>query len=136
MIDYEKKYKEALEWMKSLYNGLHGATKEEAEKYFPELKESEDEKIRKALVRFHKSTIDVDGIKGEDILAWLEKQGEQKPTWSEEDERLRYSCIKHIEEELQEISKDRFGHSEIISDLKEECRERINWLKSLKEKLS
>lgn len=74
MIDYEKKYKEALEWMKSLYNGLHGATKEEAEKYFPELKESEDEKIRKALVRFHKSTIDVDGIKGEDILAWLEKQ--------------------------------------------------------------
>lgn len=74
MIDYEQKYKEALEWMKSLYNGLHGATKEEAEKYFPELKESEDERIRKALVRFHKSTIDVDGIKGEEIVAWLEKQ--------------------------------------------------------------
>ena len=53
-----------------------------AEKYFPELKEgkeSEDEKIRKALIRFHKSTIDVDGIKGKDIIAWLEKQGEQKP---------------------------------------------------------
>lgn len=74
MIDYEKKYKEALEWMKSLYNGLHGATKEEAEKHFPELAESKDEKIRKALVRFHKSTIDVDGIKGEEIVAWLEKQ--------------------------------------------------------------
>ncbi len=59
----------------------------------------------------------------------------QKSTWSEEDERLRYSCIKHIEEELEEIRKDRFGHSEIISDLKEECRERINWLKSLKERL-
>lgn len=39
-----------------------------------EVKESEDERIRKALVRFHKSTIDVDGIKGEDIVAWLEKQ--------------------------------------------------------------
>jgi hypothetical protein len=44
---------------------------------FPELKESE--KIRKTLIRFHKSTIDIDAIKGEDILAWLEKQGEQKP---------------------------------------------------------
>ena len=53
-------------------------TQEAAEKYFPELKKSEDERIRKALIRFHKSTIDVDGIKGEDILAWLEKQGELK----------------------------------------------------------
>ena len=52
---------------------------EDLENTFPELKESEDEKIRKALIRFHKSTIDVDGIKGEDIIAWLEKQGEQKP---------------------------------------------------------
>ena len=50
-------------------------TQEAAEKYFPELKESEDEKIRNALIRFHKSTIDVDGIKGENIIAWLEKQG-------------------------------------------------------------
>lgn len=40
----------------------------------PELKESEDERIRETLIRFHKSTIDVDGIKGEDIIAWLEKQ--------------------------------------------------------------
>jgi hypothetical protein len=50
--------------------------KEDFEAIFPELAESEDEKIRKALIRFHKSTIDVDGIKGEDIIAWLEKQGE------------------------------------------------------------
>lgn len=41
-------------------------------------KELEDERIRKALIRFHKSTIDIDGIKGDDIVAWLEKQG--KPT--------------------------------------------------------
>lgn len=41
-------------------------------------KESEDERIRETLLRFHKSTIDIDGIKGDDILAWLEKQGEHK----------------------------------------------------------
>jgi hypothetical protein len=38
-------------------------------------KEGDGEKIRKALIKFHKSTIDIDGIKGEDIVAWLEKQG-------------------------------------------------------------
>ena len=44
------------------------------ETLYPELKESEDERIRKALIRFHKSSIDIDGIKGNDILVWLEKQ--------------------------------------------------------------
>lgn len=289
-MDYEKLYNEALKRAKGICNvpDQDDITIARMEYLFPELKESKDEKIRKALVRFHKSTIDVDGIKGEDILSWLEKQksvceivercknswynegkiagqfegitddekyqqgwhdaletwkdmrlevyqqasgnrhepnysdnstkmfslndideifenisekqGEQKranniediveifvhdekaytnpgafenslgrllklfeklpkqdlldglkfyanvvehdgeyvkPTeWSEEDERLRNSCIEHIEEELEEIGKDKFGHSEIISDLKESCRERINWLKSLKERLS
>jgi hypothetical protein len=55
-----------------------------------------------------------------------------KREWSEEDERLRTSCIKHIEEELERIRNDKYGHSEIISDLKESCRERINWLKFLR----
>ena len=50
------------------------------ESIFPAIYQSEDEKIRKALVRFHKSTIDIDGIKGADILAWLEKQGNE-PAW-------------------------------------------------------
>lgn len=44
------------------------------------MKESDEEKIRKALIRFHKSTIDLDGIKGEDIINWLEKVAEPKQT--------------------------------------------------------
>lgn len=44
----------------------------------PYLKDN-DERIREALIRFHKNTIDIDGIKGEEIIAWLEKQDEQKP---------------------------------------------------------
>ena len=45
----------------------------------PELAESEneDERIRKALIKFHKSTIDIDGVKGSDIITWLEKQGKK-----------------------------------------------------------
>ena len=74
IMDYEQKYKEA----KRLYQTATPDQRYVLESLFPELAESEDEKIRKALIRFHKSTIDVDGIKGEDIIAWLEKQGEQK----------------------------------------------------------
>lgn len=44
-----------------------------------ELNDSLDEKTRKALIRYHKSTISIDGIKGTDIVAWLEKQ-EKKTT--------------------------------------------------------
>ena len=82
-MDYEKAYKEALERARSYYNNEEvrvGMTPIELEEIFPELGESEDERIRKALVRFHKSTIDVDGIKGEEIVAWLEKQG-QETSW-------------------------------------------------------
>ena len=77
-----KAYDEALERAKELYNDAITLQLEQDikdyEYIFPELAENRDEKIRKALIRFHKSTIDVDGIKGEDIIAWLEKQGEQK----------------------------------------------------------
>ena len=31
-MDYEQKYKEAVEWMRGMYDGLHGKTKKEAEK--------------------------------------------------------------------------------------------------------
>ena len=79
-MDYKQKYEEALGWMQSLYNGLHGKTKEEAEHFFPELAESEDERIRKLILL----TIKSQGfISDEETLrqcvAWLEKQGEQKP---------------------------------------------------------
>lgn len=52
-------------------------------KLLPELKESDDERIRKELIRAFKSlnTIEVwNGINRKDILTWLEKQGEQKST--------------------------------------------------------
>ena len=183
---------------------------------FPELGESKDERIRKALIEEFKKKLErgfewKEGIPNNAVLAWIEKQGEHarfieaiqvgdkvtknedgvlvnlsqlkrvakpseqkqgeqktaewskedermmmfccdylddnqkswllslkgrvqpqpKQEWSEEDERLRSSCINHIEEELERIRNDKYGHSEIISDLKESCRERINWLEAL-----
>lgn len=73
-----KKYDEALEWMRELYPGLHGATKKDAEHYFPELKESEDERVRKELIELISCMHDADPRK-KGWLDWLEKQKEQKP---------------------------------------------------------
>lgn len=81
-MDYERKYKEALEWMQSLYSGLHGATKEEAEKYFPELKDSEDERIVKCLLNYFNHVryngLDLKGTDVDEVIVWLEKQGNNK----------------------------------------------------------
>lgn len=54
----------------------------EIDEEHPELKESEDERIRKNCIHFlelqkthHASTVEID-----ECIAWVEKQGEQKPT--------------------------------------------------------
>lgn len=77
-MNYEEKLRLAKE---ALASGSYD--KETIEYIFPELRESEDEKIRKALIRNfinqHSSNFPtVDGFSREQILAWLEKQ-EQKP---------------------------------------------------------
>ena len=64
-------------------------------------KESEDERIRKILIHIVKGACDKYGIKyigdeigQEKLLAYLEKQKEQKPAeWSEEDERTLESFL-------------------------------------------
>lgn len=56
-------------------------SQEVAEKYFPELKESEDERIRQLLLRFVEYDMPdnySDDFRKEDCLVWLKKQGEQK----------------------------------------------------------
>ena len=79
---YEKKYKEALEKAKEFYTLCEkcGAkdTVDFLEDSFPELKESEDEKIRESLLRWLKSNsyTSIGGIQINDVIAWLEKQGE------------------------------------------------------------
>ena len=72
-----------------------------------------------------------------DIYGWCKEylQGEQKPAWSEEDERLCQCLIEDQKETLDKVRNNKYGHSEIISDLKEMYHERIDWLKSLKQRI-
>jgi hypothetical protein len=50
--------------------------------------------------------------------------------WSEEDEKMIERLIRHTQEEYNELCNDRYGHQEIVSDLKKSCRERMNWLEN------
>ena len=88
-----KAYDEALERAKKMMDSKRKVVveKQALETIFPELAESEDERIRRWLCDYF-SSIDKAWIHKDitciDILRWLEKQKEQKPAeWSEEDEK-------------------------------------------------
>ena len=119
-MDYEKKYKEALELARvAAFNGHQSLM----EGIFPELAESEDEKIRKELITHCRNTRCVTEERAERIakwIAWLEKQGEQKPAWNEVDERILKGIIGFI------------SHSQHYGVSNSEM---LNWLKSLKQRI-
>lgn len=89
-MDYKEKYNAALErarkeWVENLDN-CYTNYRERLEIIFPELKESEDDKIRKAI---HIYLDWLDGRKDyapkgiysiKDMIAWLEKQGKKLDT--------------------------------------------------------
>jgi len=190
-MDYEKKYKNALEWARQVMNGKTGFIRKEVEEIFPELKESEDEqhrkwileylydglrksdeqfkdqfksaiawlkeqgqvkessipqhenktceensnsltsdgeKIRKALIRFHNSTIDIDGIKGEDIIAWIEKQGE-KPQAKSALEAIKEEVVDNANKVESKFHKGKWvvinGFTILITDVRDDLYETI-----------
>ena len=83
-MDYEKAYKEAIKRAKAM---IEVAEKEEVYKsaitIFPELKESDDDRIRKGIIRNLEYLMDrAEGFVKDELkerIAWLEKQGGQKP---------------------------------------------------------
>lgn len=96
-MNYEKAYKKSLEKAKGIINyykehnrGDESAI-EDLEIIFPELKESEDKKIRKAILELVKQSSEIlDKQNQNNMIAWLEKQGE--PTTIDIDKMvLKYS---------------------------------------------
>lgn len=89
-MNYEKKYNEALERAKNLRKDAidmgEDIRAKQCEIIFPELNESDDERIRKAILEGLIDCRDAPdlewtnfgGIKIDDCIAWIEKQGEQK----------------------------------------------------------
>jgi len=79
-----KRYNEALEMAKIAHKDEDRHLKATLERIFPELKENKDEKIKKALINtakyYHlKESPYLSDISKEQVISWLEKQGEQRP---------------------------------------------------------
>lgn len=95
------------------------------ESQFPELNESEDDKnnrIKERLIDIINGCLGVRPIdeEREELLAWLDKQGEQMPAWSEEDNnRIDNLCYF-----LEEYGNQYYGHLTLQNT--------ISWLKLLK----
>ena len=116
-----KAYDEALEKAKSWHTDAQIDFKKSLETLFPELAESEDERIRKlceALVRTCFTSELCTKEEKDECIAWLEKQG-QKSAWSEEDEERLKSCLNILQ------AKGIMGVTETVN---------TKWLKSLKDK--
>lgn len=126
-------YKEKLEEAKRLYETANQDQRYVLESLFPELKESEDERIRKELINFVEnwrnhnpnSPFDDYPIYTSDerecnkILVWLKKQGEHKPAWNVEDELV-------VKDAAEAVTNYWYGQSQ--EDL-------LDWLKSLKQRI-
>lgn len=78
MENFEKKYLDALNWMRDIYPSLNGCVKEDAEHFFPELKE---ECLKKAIMYIltenYTDAAVIEGVEIAEIVAWLEEQGKQ-----------------------------------------------------------
>lgn len=119
-----------------------------------EPKESEDERIRKVLIRGIESVckeeeVFTEGFTRKQIVAWLEKQGSQNlansaktcnvewnPAWSEEDENM-LACCEIAIDFFKNLGKNSSGHPHpnyFDLDKKIYPERVIDWLKSLKER--
>ena len=130
-MNYEEKYRKALDAAKMYYKENKDFGADFLPIIFPELRESEDERIRKGLIKglsamrdIHKhQTFSDDAINIDDAIAWFEKQGEQKSYWSEEDEEMIDFMIEFI--------KSLWWRK----DLTQRKDNVLSWLKSLKDRV-
>ena len=125
-------YSKAVEKAKQEYSITTSEDRKQwLEELFPELRESEDERIRKEILNY------IDKATGcKRWVAWLEKQGEQKSfdyenanipqkdsTWGEEDKHWMQKVI------------DFMNHPDLIKATPTLAKDTINWLKSLKDRV-
>ena len=97
-MDYEKKYRDLVEAVKELQEANHSdeGIQKWVEDNVPELAESKDEKIRKAIygwIYTRPSQFFDDGFSKEEMLAWLEKQGKKGARYKYTEELLEADAI-------------------------------------------
>ena len=125
-MNNEEKLKEA----KRLYKTATPDQKYVLESLFPELKESEDDKIRKWLIDWAKAVnwSEQFTVTKEQVLAWLEKQGKQKSIgWKDSDEKYLFWALLSIQKDI--------AASEINGVNTKDLNDCVKWLYSLKQRI-
>jgi hypothetical protein len=135
-MDYEKKYEEALERARAYYE-FYKENPAKAQPFidiFPELVESEDERIRKVLLNLvsndkangYTRFYEEGGITCDDAIAYLEKQKEksEKPIFPESEDERVIKAITHILYE-------NYTDAAVIEGV--EIAEIVTWLEKQKE---
>jgi hypothetical protein len=120
IMNYEREYKDALERAKHEYqtHKSFNGFREMLIYIFPGLKEeSKNEKIRKnikvALMSVGEELADfycTHHTSQEELISWLDKQGDYKPNWSEEDESIVESILFWLKSVLNKSSYPRYEH--------------------------
>ena len=110
-MDYKKKYEEAMERAKYLYGGL-AINNTKLEYIFPELKESEDERISKELISLVKEGGCIPSKKDREFaIAYLERKKEQKPAekseWYDSMDELIADALIEMVEQSELIDRDK-----------------------------
>ena len=131
MEDYKKKYEEAIERMKSWVRGEHPECFTEAQKaaefVFPELKKSEDDKIREWIINYLEVRLpDAGEFLDEYVRAidWLARKQPQPTKLSAEDAKMIDDIINDI---------DIAYESAQIEQLKDIYSKEIDLLRRIKE---
>jgi len=98
-----KAYDEAIEKARKLATDLPNGRNDrlyhvwDLESIFPELVESEDEKIRKKIIDYFRGSVGlgvaIGGVSVKDMVSWLEKQGEQNLVNFEEAEKEKSDFV-------------------------------------------
>jgi len=109
-MNYEKKYKEALEKARQFSeHPLQEDSSSIVEYIFPELQESEDERIRKELIEHCRNIRCVTEEGAESIakwIAWLEKQGGTSKEWTISDAATFKELIDFLENGTAKLQHD------------------------------
>ena len=92
----------------------------------PELKESEDERIRQRIIHaLHGDVLEMSEIK--EAIAWLEKKCENRPAWSEDDEERIKNILSVLDVQV--------CWDGATGEKKNPYQKEIDWLKSLKSRV-
>ena len=132
-MDYKQKYEEALEWARKVIQGKIGFVLDDVLNKFPELKESEDERIRKELITYLKSQGCSAVWNFKDWIAWLEKQGEQKLLNNDKYQTVSVEILDRLYESEKELEQLKQGEHKPADKVEQEStwNEKIKGLSKL-----